>query len=74
MTTQSLLIGNFAGGFENDRKPFVINNDSFPVLNNAYVWRGRILKKRGTTQLGRLQVNLTSISLGNTSGAGGIKH
>jgi hypothetical protein len=72
MSTQSLLIGNFGGGFENDRKPFVINNDAFPTVTNAYIWRGRILKKRGTTQLGRLQVNLTSVSLGNTGGGGAL--
>jgi hypothetical protein len=68
--TSSLVISNFQTGYETDREPFNINNDAFPVLNNAYVWRGRIKKKRGTSLLGRLQRDLTSESLGNTNGSG----
>ena len=70
--SSSLIIANFATGLETDRKPFIINNDAFPTMTNAYVWRGRILKKRGTIQLGRLQVNLSGSSLGNTSGSGAL--
>src|SRR5579864_4671057 len=49
-----LIISNFATGLENDREPFILNNDAFPVLQNAFIWRGRIQKKRGTSKLGRL--------------------
>lgn len=63
--TSSLIISNFKTGFETDREPFLINNDAFPVLSNAYIWRGRILKKRGTALLGRLQVNVPATAIGN---------
>jgi hypothetical protein len=44
MNHQTLVIANFATGYETDREPFLISNDAFPVLNNAYVWRGRVKK------------------------------
>lgn len=57
-----ILIGNFAKGLTTNRLPFVIDNDAFPQLYNAYVWRGRARRKRGTALLGRLtrQVKLIS--------------
>ena len=70
MSLQRLVVSNFATGLETDLTPFLINNDAFPTLNNAYVWRGRVLRKRGTSLLGRLRVALTGESLGNTDGAG----
>jgi len=54
-----------AKGFRNDVLPFNIDNDSFPVLRNAYEWRKRIRRKRGTRQLGRLRRYI-----GSTDGAG----
>src|SRR6266478_5445087 len=58
----------------------VIDNDSFPTLINAYQWRGRVKRKRGTSLLGRLKrfFNSASISYSLTStfaliaGAGNI--
>jgi hypothetical protein len=78
---QRLTIANFATGYETDREPFLIDNDAFPVLQNMYQWRGRILKKRGTFLLGRLQryipANATRPHTGTSniavlSGAGGL--
>jgi hypothetical protein len=40
----------------------MIDNDSFPVLLNAYQWRGRILRKRGTELLVRLTRYFNSAS------------
>jgi len=57
---QKLIIGPINRGLRTDRKPFVIDNDSFPTLINAYQWRGRIKRKRGTTFYGRLQRQLTA--------------
>lgn len=68
--TDRLVISNFKTGLETDRTAFIINNDAFPTLENAYIWRGRMLRKRGTTLLGRLEIDLTSQTLGNTSGTG----
>ncbi len=70
MPIDRLIISNMATGFETDRLPFNIANDAFPILNNAYIWRGRILRKRGTSLLGRLERMLTAQALGNTSGGG----
>ncbi len=67
MSTNHLVISNMATGYETDREPFNINNDAFPALNDAYIWRGRVLRKRGTILLGRLQRNLVAVAAGNYS-------
>jgi len=51
---EKIVIGPINQGLRNDRTAFVIDNDSFPVLLNAYQWRGRVKRKRGTSLLGRL--------------------
>lgn len=63
---QKLVIGPFNRGFRNDRPPFMIDNDSFPVLQNAYQWRGRVKRKRGTSPLGRLTRIFKTQSIGVT--------
>lgn len=50
-----LTVSNFKTGLENDRLAFIINNDAFPYLQNFYIWRGRLKKKRGLLFLGRLE-------------------
>lgn len=62
---EKLVIGPINKGLRNDRTAFVIDNDSFPTLINAYQWRGRVKRKRGTQFLCRLQR-----FLGTTDGAG----
>lgn len=57
---QKLVIGPIDKGLRTDRTAFNIDNDSFAQLTNAYQWRGRIKRKRGTTLLGRLQRLITS--------------
>jgi hypothetical protein len=51
---EKIFIGNFSKGLTQNRLPFVIDNDAFPMMLNSYSWRGRIKKKRGTSLLGRL--------------------
>jgi len=51
---EKIVIGPINKGLNTSREPFVIDNDSFPVLQNAYQWRGRVKRKRGTSFLGRL--------------------
>lgn len=62
---EKLVIGPINQGIRTDRTQFVIDNDSFPILQNAYQWRGRIKRKRGTSLLNRLQrsVSVNGISL-----------
>ncbi len=65
--SQKLVVGPINKGLKNDVLPFNVDNDSFPVLINAYQWRGRIKRKRGTQFLCRLQR-----FLGTTNGAGNL--
>ncbi len=62
---EKLVVGPVNKGLKLNREPFVIDNDSFPVLVNAYQWRGRIKRKRGTSPLTRLQRQI-----GTTDGSG----
>lgn len=62
---EKILIGPMERGLRNDRSAFTIDNESFPVLTNAYQWRGRVKRKRGTALLTRLQR-----FIGTTDGAG----
>lgn len=66
---EKIVVGPIDKGLRTDRTPFVIDNDSFPTLLNAYQWRGRIKRKRGTALLGRLQrfFNSSSTSYSTTS-------
>jgi len=57
-----IYIGNFSKGLKLNRLPFNIDNDAFPTLYNAYVWRGRVKRKRGTSLLGQLQRQIESVS------------
>lgn len=57
---QQLVVGPFNKGLETNRLGFYIDNDAFPYLQNAYVWRGRVKRKRGTQLLSRLNRLVTS--------------
>lgn len=52
---EKILVGPITKGLKNDVTPFNVDNDAFPVLINAYQWRGRIKRKRGTSLLNRLK-------------------
>ncbi len=66
MSLQPLLLFGFPqGGLETDKKPFLLPDSAFPVLENAYLWRDRIKKREGLEFLGRLSRVLSSVSAGN---------
>lgn len=68
--TGKIVINPIDRGVRQDRTAFNIDNDSFPELINAYQWRGRLRRKRGTSLLGRLNRSLSSITLnGQASGS-----
>lgn len=55
---EKIVVGPINSGLVRNRHAFNIDNDSFPTLLNAYQWRGRVKRKRGTSLLGRLQRNI----------------
>ena len=54
-------------GLQTNFPAFNIDNDAFPTLINAYQWRKRVKRKRGTSLLGRL-----NRFLGVTNGSGNL--
>jgi hypothetical protein len=59
---EKIVVGPINRGLTSDRTPFVIDNDSFPILINAFQWRGRAKRKRGTSLLNRLARFFNSLS------------
>lgn len=57
-----LIVRPIEKGLHTDKLAFNIDNDSFPVLVNAYEWRGRVKRKRGTSFLTRLTRFFNSLS------------
>lgn len=66
---EKIVVGPFNRGLTTNREPFVIDNDAFPTLVNAYQWRGRVKRKRGTSLLCRLQRYFDSTSASYNSGS-----
>ena len=64
---EKIVVGPINKGLRTDRTAFVIDNDSFPTLINAYQWRGRVKRKRGTSPLGRLQRYFSSTNVSYSS-------
>src|SRR6185295_5100428 len=67
---QPLKITGYSTGLVQEREEFLLPDDAYPSLRNAYVWRERIKRKKGCLLLGRLQRNLVIQSLGNTIASG----
>lgn len=62
-----VLIGGYSGGgLTTDRKPFLLPDEAFSTLQNAYVWRERTKKRDGSVGVGRLQRRFIAESLGNS--------
>lgn len=73
MTLKSYLVAPYASGLERDVEPWLIPEDAFETLENAYVWRGRVRKRLGTALLGADQrESRLRLSLGDTDGNGDI--
>lgn len=64
MPNKKLVGRNYRTGLQKNREPFIIEDDAFVELFNAYVWRGRIKKKLGVVNLGRLRRDFVAYSLG----------
>jgi hypothetical protein len=74
MATDRFLIAPLNSGMQTDLRPWLVPDDAFETLNNAYVFRGRLRKRfgsqwMGSTQLSsrlRIQLETTDMS-GNVS-------
>lgn len=71
MSYSPLYISGVETGLVQSRQEFILPNDAYPTLENAFVWRERIKRKRGYELLGRLQRSVSG-ALGNTGGLGNI--
>ena len=68
---QPLYIAGYnRGGLVKDRKPFAIPSEAFSDLQNAWIYRDRVVKRNSLKLVGRLRRVLTGQALGNTDGAG----
>ena len=52
MAFDRFLIGPMTIGLETDLKPFMVPDEAFAQLNNAYVFRGRVRKRFGSRLMG----------------------
>jgi len=51
LATQKYLIAAFKTGLEKDIAPWMLPEDAFSLLNNAFVFRGRVIKRFGSSFL-----------------------
>lgn len=79
MPFDRFLIAPYNEGIREDLRPFLIPDDAFAELKNAYVYRGRIRKRFGSTVMDTTQATAQQplysrlrINLGNTDGSGNI--
>lgn len=79
-TSQRFLIAPYSSGLQKDLKPWLLPEDAFELLQNAYVWRGRVRKRLGSASLiGTAPVSTNPqlisrfrINIGTTNGAGNL--
>lgn len=57
-----IVVGPIPKGLQNNVTAFNIDNDSFIKLINAYQWRDRVLRKRGTSLLTRFRRYFDSLN------------
>ncbi len=75
MPLQKFLIAPYGQGLTNDVKPWLIPDTSFEMLNNAYVFRGRMKKRFGSSYLNSTSNNLQSrlrVKIGTTTAGGAL--
>lgn len=70
MAFDRFLIAPFQSGLNTATKPWLIPEDAFDYLQNAYVFRGRVRKRFGSSWMSTSQLNTRlRINLGNNTNA-----
>ena len=80
MAKDRFLVAPINSGVRKDAEPFLIPEDAFEQLNNAYIFRGRVVKRPGTLLLNDGSVEQTAataqlsarlrVTVGTTNGSG----
>lgn len=71
MSIKPFKIAPFSSGLVKDQEPWLIPEDAYQSLDDAYVWRGRVKKRFGYYNLGFSPLNgRLRINIGTTNGAG----
>ena len=71
MAYQNFLIAPYESGMQDNVKPWLLPEDSFESLENAYITKeGYVQKKKGTWLKGRLARAVTATSIATGSGSG----
>jgi hypothetical protein len=65
---QQLYIAGSSAGLQTDKKPFLLPEQAYVKLFNAYVWRDRVIKREGLEILGRLRLVLLTQAQANADG------
>ncbi len=55
MSFQPVMITSFNAGLTKDKKPYLLLDNAFQELKNAYTWRERVKKREGIKLIGRLR-------------------
>jgi len=66
----SVFIGPFETGLEKDKDPYLLPNEAFSELEDAFVFRGRVERRRGFVSNGRLRRVIASTLITQTTAAG----
>jgi len=68
--SQNFLIANFDVGLERDLDPIILPEKAFPDLQDALVFRGRVERRRGFFNQGRLRRVIGATAIAQTTAAG----
>lgn len=69
MAQKPIVISNTRKGLERDVEAFLIPQDAYPNLEDVYMFRGRIQRRRGLSRLGQLVRAVVGEAKGNTASA-----
>ena len=64
MPVQPYLISNVRTGLDRSMEPWLIPEDAYPDLEDSYMFRGRIQRRRGFLSLGRLVTHIAGEATG----------